>query len=118
MACRGLHYKRNLQVDSLLTIFLFISLLLLVITKTCLHVYNFDTLIPHFYIVKLGFTGVYIIFLILLKNIDCGYSLEPPCRSVLTVPTFYDLSSNMKNIRVFYLKIFSFFGGKIFNIFE
>ena len=32
------------------------------------------------YIVKLGFTGVYIIFLFLLKNIDCGYSLEPPRR--------------------------------------
>ena len=30
------------------------------ITKTCL--YNFDLLKPHFYIVKLGFTGVYIIF--------------------------------------------------------
>ena len=40
------------------------------------HIYNFDRLKPHFYIVKLGFTGVYIIFLILLKNIDCGYSLE------------------------------------------
>ena len=32
------------------------------ITKTCL--YDFDPLKPHFYIVKLGFTGVYIIFLI------------------------------------------------------
>ena len=32
------------------------------ITKT--HLYNFDPLKPHFYIVKLGFTGVYIIFLI------------------------------------------------------
>ena len=32
------------------------------ITKTC--IYNFDPLKPHFYIVKLGFTGVYIIFLI------------------------------------------------------
>ena len=40
--------------------------------------YNFDPLKPHFYIVKLGFTWVYVIFLILLKNIDCGYSLEPP----------------------------------------
>ena len=30
------------------------------ITKTCL--YNFDPLKPHFNIVKLGFTGVYIIF--------------------------------------------------------
>ena len=41
------------------------------ITKTCL--YNFDPLKPHFYIVKLGFTGVYIIFLISAQNIDCGY---------------------------------------------
>ena len=32
------------------------------IMKTCL--YNFDPLQPHFYKVKLGFTGVYIIFLI------------------------------------------------------
>ena len=46
------------------------------ITKTCL--YKFDPLKPHFYIVKLGFTGVYIIFLISARNIDCGYSLEPP----------------------------------------
>ena len=42
------------------------------ITKTCL--YNFDPLKPHFYIVKLEFTGVYIIFLISAQNIDCGYS--------------------------------------------
>ena len=48
------------------------------ITKTCL--YNFDPLKPHFYLVKLGFTGVYIIFLISAQNIDCGYSLEPPRR--------------------------------------
>ena len=46
------------------------------ITKTFL--YNFDPLKSHFYIVKLGFTGVYIIFLILLKNIEYGYSLELP----------------------------------------
>ena len=32
------------------------------ITKTCL--YNFDPLKHHFYVVKLEFTGVYIIFLI------------------------------------------------------
>ena len=35
---------------------------------------------PYFYTVKLGFTGVYIIFLISAQNIDCGYSLEPPRR--------------------------------------
>ena len=46
------------------------------ITKTCL--YNNDPLKLHFYIVKLGFTGVYIIFLFLLKNIICGYSVELP----------------------------------------
>ena len=48
------------------------------ITKT--YLYNFDPLKPHFYAVKLGFTGVYIIFLISAQNIDCGYSLEPPRR--------------------------------------
>ena len=48
------------------------------ITKTCL--YNFDPLKPHFYIVKLGFTEIHIIFLISAykKNIDCVYLLEPP----------------------------------------
>ena len=39
--------------------------------------YNFDSLKPNFYIVKLGFTVVYTIFLISAQNIDCGYSLEP-----------------------------------------
>ena len=35
------------------------------ITKTYLIiVYNFDPLKPHFYIVKMGFPGVYIIFVI------------------------------------------------------
>ena len=42
------------------------------------YLYNFDPLKPCFYIVKLEFTGVYIIFLFLLKNIGCGYSLELP----------------------------------------
>ena len=50
----------------------------LIITKT--YLYNFDPLKSHFYIVKLGFTGVYIIFLISAQNIDYGYSLEPPRR--------------------------------------
>ena len=35
---------------------------------------------PHFYIAKLGYAGVYLCFLFLLQNIDCGYSLEPPRR--------------------------------------
>ena len=63
------------------------------ITKTCL--YNIDPFKPQFYIVKLGFTGVYISFPISAQNIDCGYSLEPPRR-------------NMKNIRVFLSENFQF----------
>ena len=27
---------------------------------------------------KLGIAGVYLFFLVLLQNIDCGYSLNPP----------------------------------------
>ena len=48
------------------------------ITKT--YLYNFDPLKPHFYIVKLGLQGYTLFFLFLLKNIDCGYSLELPRR--------------------------------------
>ena len=33
---------------------------------------------PHCYIAKLGYAGVKLFFLLLLQNIDCGYSLEPP----------------------------------------
>ena len=40
------------------------------------YLYNFDPFKPHFYIVK-HYT---LFFLFLLKNIDCGYSLEPPRR--------------------------------------
>ena len=47
-----------------------------IIMKTCL--YNFDPFKPHFYVVKLGFTGVTLVFLFLLKNKDCSNSLEPP----------------------------------------
>ena len=45
----------------------------IMITCPC-NIYAFTSL---FYKVKLGFTGVYIIFLFLLQNIDCGYLLEP-----------------------------------------
>ena len=43
----------------------------IMVTGTCIAI----PLTPHFYIVKLRFTGVYIFFLFLLKT-DCGYSLE------------------------------------------
>ena len=80
--------------------------------------YNFDPLKPHFYIVKLGFTGVYIIFLISAQNIDCGYSLEPPHRGSSNEYPQSMFWAEIWKISEFYLIIFIFFGGKIFNIFE
>ena len=77
------------------------------ITRT--YLYNFDPLKPHFYIVKLGFTGVYIIFLILLENIDCGHSLEPPRRGgSIEYPQSFFLGRNIKKYLNFCLKIFNF----------
>ena len=75
--------------------------LIWVITKTCL--YNFDPLIPHFYIIKLGFTGVYIIFLISARKhrlwVQRGSSNKyPQCM-------FW---AEIWKISVFHLKIFSF----------
>ena len=66
------------------------------ITKT--YLYNFDPLKPRFYIVKLGFIGYTLIFLFPLKNIDCGYSFEPPRRGGSNeYPQLYVLSRNMKS---------------------
>ena len=59
--------------------------------------YNFDPLKPHFYIVKLGFTGVYIIFLISAQKYILWYSLEPMFWAEI-----------WKISEIFYLKIFSF----------
>ena len=44
--------------------------------KTC--PCNVYPLKPHFYIAKQRYAGLYLFFLFLLQNIDCGYSLEPP----------------------------------------
>ena len=90
----------------------FYFLLGLGITKTCL--YNVDPLKPHFYIVKVGFTGVYIIFLISAQNIDCGYSLEPTRRGSSNeyLQSMF-LSRNKKNIRIFIWK-FSIFKFSVY----
>ena len=69
------------------------------ITKTRL--YNFDPLKPHFYIVKLGFTGVYIILLISAQKHRLWVHVfvrTASQRRFYRVPTFYVLSRNMKNI--------------------
>ena len=46
---------------------------------TKIFLYNFDPLKPHFYTVKLGFTGYTLFFLFLLKNIDCRASTHNLC---------------------------------------
>ena len=51
------------------------------ITKPCL--YNLTLLNPTFILLNWGLQRYTLFFLFLLKNIDCGYSLEPPRR-----PTF------------------------------
>ena len=53
---------RKTLMDSFMRILSPVATALLSITKT--RQYSFDPLKPHFYTVKLGFTGVYIIFLI------------------------------------------------------
>ena len=87
---------------------------------------------PHFYIVKVGFTGVYIIFLISAQNTDCGYSSEPPRRGGSNEYhnlCFWRGGSNEYPQSVFWAEIRKisdflsenfhlFFGGKIFSIFE
>ena len=72
------------------------------ITKT--YLYNVDPLKPHFYIVKLGFTGVYIIFII-------------SAQKVLTSTHNLCFEQKYEKISVFFfLKIF-IFCCEIFNIF-
>ena len=60
---------------------------------------------PTFYIVKLGFTGVYIIFLISSQNIDCGYPQS----------MFW---AEIRKISEFFIWKFSVFGREVFYILE
>ena len=72
---------------------------------------------------KLGFTGVYIIFLISADKKKKQHKLWVLVRSSSVrrferVPTIYVLSRNKKKISEFLSENFQFFGGEIFNIFE
>ena len=87
-----------------------------VIMKTRL--YNFDPLKPHFYIEKLGFTGVYVIFVISAQNIYCGYSFEPPRRGGSNEYPQSMFWAEIWKISEFLSENLSFFGGKIFSVFE
>ena len=83
-----------------LTLVFIVKLFYIRKTRLC----NFDPLKRHFYIVKLGFIGVYIIFIISDQNIDCGRFER--------VPTIYVLIRNMKKYRSFLSKNFQFFEVK------
>ena len=75
------------------------------ITKTCL--YSFDPLKPHSYIVKLGFKGVYVIFLISAQKHRLWVSHN-----------LYFEQKYEKKYQNFLSENFIIFGGKIFCIFE
>ena len=85
-------------------------------TKTCL--YNFDPPKPHLHIVKLGFTGVYIIFLNFAQKHRLWYSLEPPRRGGSNEYTQCMSWAEMWKTSEFFIWIFSVFGGEIFYMFE
>ena len=71
-------------------------------TKTCL--YKFEPLKPHLYIVKLGFPGVYIIFLISAQK----HRLWVLGEAVLTSTHNLYFEHNYAKYHNFYQKIFSF----------
>ena len=63
-------------------------------------------------------TGVYLFFLFLIQNIDCGYSLEPPRRggsNVYPQSMFWAKNENIKNVL---LKFSNFTAGKNLYIIE
>ena len=76
------------------------------ITKT--YLYNSDPLKPHFYIVNWGLQGYTLFFLFLLKNIDCGYTLEPPRKGGSNDTHNLCFEQKYENYQNFYLKIFIF----------
>ena len=78
------------------------------ITKTCL--YNFDPLIPHFYIVKQGLTGAYIIFFIYAQKHRLWVLVR-------TTSLCFKQKYEKYQSFLFYLKIFSFW-RRFFFIFE
>ena len=84
------------------------------ITKTCL--YNFDPIKPHFYIVKLGFTGVYIIFFYFCSKTQIVGTHPPRRGGSNEYQQSMFLSRNMKKYQIFLPENFQFLMVK-FSIF-
>ena len=81
-------------------------------SKTCL--YNFDPLKPHFYIVKLGFTGVYIIFLISAQKHRLWVLVwtASQSRNMFWAEIWKISEQKYEKYQNFYLKIFIFLVAK------
>ena len=80
----------------------------------------YTPLIPHFYLAKLGYAGVYLFFLFLIQNIDCGCSLEPHRWGGSNMyPQFLFWAKILKISKIFLLIIGKFFIliFKIFNFY-
>ena len=74
---------------------------------------NDHPLTPHFYIVKLGLTGVYMFFLIFaIKHILWVLVRTASMRRFKRVPTIYVLSKNMKIVKIFQPKIRHFYSSE------
>ena len=86
------------------------------ITKT--YLYNFDPFKPHFYKVKLGFTGVYITFLISAQKHRLWVLVRTASLGKAVLMSTHSLCFEQKYEKYmyqnFYLKL-SVFGGEIFN---
>ena len=83
------------------------------------HAYIISThLNPTFIQKNWGLQGYTLFFLFLLRNIDCGYSLEPPRRGGSNEYPQSMFWAEIWKISELFIWLFSFFGGKIFSIFE
>ena len=81
------------------------------------YLYNSDPLKPYFIQLIWGLQGYTLFLLFLLKNIDCGYSLEPPRWGGSNGYHNLCLEQKCEKNQNFYLNL-SVFGGEIVNIFE
>ena len=88
------------------------------IRKTC--PCNEYPLKPHFYLVKLGFAGVYLFFLIFAPKHRLWVLVRTASpRRFKRVPAIYVLSKNKKNIEIFLMKFSIFdFSDEIFNFYR
>ena len=56
---------------------------------------------PFCYIAKLGYAGVYLVFLFLIQNIDCGYTLDLTEAVITCAHNLF--SAKIRKISIFFL---------------